>query len=33
MGNGQFVLLKDASAPIRIRGRHWGSFRIGFRQS
>src|SRR3569623_1062897 len=33
MGNGQFVLLKDASAPIRIRGRHWGSFRIGFRQA
>ena len=33
MGNGNFVLLKDASAPIRIRGRHWGCFRIGFRQS
>jgi methyl-accepting chemotaxis protein len=33
MGNGQFVLLKDASAPIRIRGRHWGCFRIGFRQA
>ena len=33
MGNGQFALLKDVSAPIRIRGRHWGSFRIGFRQA
>ncbi|ACI93337.1 chemotaxis sensory transducer [Afipia carboxidovorans OM5] len=33
MGNGQFVLLKDVSAPIYIRGRRWGMFRIGFRQA
>ncbi len=31
MGGGNFVLMKDASAPIRIQGRHWGGFRIGFK--
>jgi methyl-accepting chemotaxis protein len=29
MGGGQFVLMKDISAPIRVKGRHWGGFRIG----
>jgi len=33
MGGGQFVLMKDLSSPITVRGRHWGSFRMGFRQS
>lgn len=33
MGGGNFVLLKDVSSPIYIRGRHWGAFRMGFRQS
>src|SRR5579863_1653522 len=33
MGGGNFVLLKDVSSPIRVRGRHWGAFRMGFRQS
>ena len=33
MGGGNFVLMKDVSSPIYIRGRHWGAFRIGFRQS
>ncbi|HEY6483641.1 MAG TPA: methyl-accepting chemotaxis protein [Steroidobacteraceae bacterium] len=32
MGGGRFVLLKDMSAPILVNGRHWGAFRIGFRQ-
>jgi methyl-accepting chemotaxis protein len=32
MGGGNFVLMKDASAPIFVAGRHWGAFRIGFRQ-
>jgi methyl-accepting chemotaxis protein len=32
MGAGKFVLMKDASSPILVRGRHWGAFRIGFRQ-
>jgi methyl-accepting chemotaxis protein len=33
MGGGNFVLMKDLSSPIYVRGRHWGAFRIGFRQS
>jgi len=33
MGGGQFVLMKDLSSPIVIRGKHWGAFRMGFRQS
>jgi methyl-accepting chemotaxis protein len=32
MGGGKFVLMKDLSAPIFVNGRHWGAFRIGFRQ-
>ncbi len=32
MGGGNFVLMKDLSAPIFVRGRHWGAFRMGFRQ-
>jgi methyl-accepting chemotaxis protein len=31
MGGGEFVLMKDVSAPITVFGRHWGGFRIGFR--
>ena len=30
MGGGNFVLMKDVSSPILVRGRHWGAFRIGF---
>jgi methyl-accepting chemotaxis protein len=33
MGGGQFVLMKDLSSPITVRGKHWGAFRMGFRQS
>src|SRR5713226_6709565 len=33
MGGGNFVLMKDLSSPINVRGRHWGAFRMGFRQS
>lgn len=32
MGGGNFVLMKDLSSPIIIGGRHWGAFRLGFRQ-
>ena len=28
---GTFVLMKDVSAPIWVRGRHWGGFRMGYR--
>ncbi len=31
MGGGQYVLMKDVSAPIRVAGRHWGGFRMGYR--
>lgn len=31
MGGGNFVLMKDASAPIYIAGRHWGGFRIAYK--
>lgn len=31
MGGGQFVIMKDVSAPIRVRGRHWGGLRIAYR--
>jgi methyl-accepting chemotaxis protein len=33
MGGGNFVLMKDLSSPIHVRGRHWGAFRMGFRIS
>jgi methyl-accepting chemotaxis protein len=33
MGGGNFVLMKDVSSPINVRGRHWGAFRMGFRPS
>lgn len=31
MGGGNFVLMKDVSAPIYVRGRHWGGLRMGYR--
>ena len=31
MGGGEFVMMKDASAPITVNGRHWGGFRMGYR--
>ena len=31
MGNGQFALMKDVSAPISIRGRHWGGVRVAYK--
>ncbi|MBV8502925.1 MAG: chemotaxis protein [Paucibacter sp.] len=30
MGGGRFVLLKEASAPITLRGKHWGGLRLAF---
>ncbi len=33
MGGGKFVLMKDISSPIFVNGRHWGSFRIGYRHA
>ncbi|MFM1988017.1 MAG: hypothetical protein RJA99_974 [Pseudomonadota bacterium] len=31
MGGGQYALMKDLSAPIVVRGRHWGGLRIAYR--
>ncbi len=31
MGGGQFVLMKDISAPITVNGRHWGGMRLAIR--
>ncbi|MGQ7844032.1 methyl-accepting chemotaxis protein [Granulosicoccus sp. 3-233] len=30
MGNGEHVLMYDCSAPIYVKGRHWGGFRTGY---
>jgi methyl-accepting chemotaxis protein len=30
MGGGRFVLLKEAAAPIKVQGRHWGGLRLAF---
>jgi methyl-accepting chemotaxis protein len=30
MGGGKMVMMKDSSAPILVKGRHWGGFRMGF---
>ncbi|MFY7866133.1 methyl-accepting chemotaxis protein [Roseateles sp.] len=30
MGGGNFVLLKEVSAPIMVKGRHWGGLRLAF---
>lgn len=31
MGGGNFVVMKDCSAPIWVQGQHWGGFRIGYK--
>jgi methyl-accepting chemotaxis protein len=31
MGGGNFVLMKDLSAPIVVFGRHWGGLRLAYR--
>ncbi|MFN7222905.1 MAG: methyl-accepting chemotaxis protein [Paracoccaceae bacterium] len=30
MGGGEFAMMKDVSAPIMVKGRHWGGLRLGF---
>jgi len=30
MGGGEFSLLYNCAAPIRVNGKHWGAFRIGY---
>lgn len=31
MGGGQYVMLKEASAPIVVNGRHWGGLRLAYK--
>jgi methyl-accepting chemotaxis protein len=31
MGGGQFVMLKEVSAPITVQGRHWGGVRLAYK--
>jgi len=31
MGGGQTVVMKDCSAPITVKGRHWGGVRMGYK--
>lgn len=31
MGGGNFVMMKDVSAPIFVQGRHWGGLRSGYK--
>ncbi|HLL18677.1 MAG TPA: chemotaxis protein, partial [Rubrivivax sp.] len=31
MGGGNFVVMKEAAAPITINGRHWGGLRLAFK--
>ncbi|MBF9033843.1 hypothetical protein HKCCE2091_06290 [Rhodobacterales bacterium HKCCE2091] len=31
MGGGEWVLMKDLSAPITVDGRHWGGLRLAYR--
>ncbi|MBF0269225.1 MAG: methyl-accepting chemotaxis protein [Alphaproteobacteria bacterium] len=30
MGGGNMAMMKDCSAPIMVKGRHWGGFRMGY---
>lgn len=30
MGGGEFVMMKDLSAPITVKGRHWGGLRLAY---
>ncbi|MEP1585538.1 MAG: methyl-accepting chemotaxis protein [Tateyamaria sp.] len=30
MGGGEFKMMKDLSAPIMVKGRHWGGLRLAF---
>lgn len=31
MGNGNFALMKDCSAPVTVAGRHWGAIRLAYK--
>jgi methyl-accepting chemotaxis protein len=31
MGGGQYIVMKEAAAPITVGGRHWGGLRLAFK--
>jgi methyl-accepting chemotaxis protein len=31
IGGGKYQLMVDASAPIMVKGRHWGALRVGYK--
>jgi methyl-accepting chemotaxis protein len=31
MGSGNFIVMKEIDAPIRVFGRHWGGFRMAYK--
>ncbi len=31
MGGGNFIVMKEAAAPITVQGRHWGGLRLAFK--
>lgn len=31
MGGGKYIMMKDVSAPIFVKGRHWGGLRMGYK--
>ena len=31
MGGGNFMVMKEAAAPITVNGRHWGGVRLAFK--
>lgn len=31
LGGGQFMVLKECAAPIRVQGRHWGGLRLAYK--
>ncbi|HYH17331.1 MAG TPA: methyl-accepting chemotaxis protein [Azospirillum sp.] len=31
MGGGKYALMKDVSAPVMVRGRHWGGLRVAYK--
>jgi methyl-accepting chemotaxis protein len=30
MGNGSSVVMKEASSPVKVNGRHWGAVRLAY---
>nr|HAQ95032.1 chemotaxis protein [Afipia sp.] len=31
MGNGKTIMMREVDVPIRVRGRHWGGFRMAYK--